>query len=1336
MIDFLRIATRTGKHGVIEVYPNFIITKSKDLMIRGSDFYAIWLEERGLWSTEEQDALQLIDRELDIYANEHKQFLGDNIRVLHMWDAQSGMIDIWHKYCQRQMRDNYHTLDETLIFANTSVKKDSYASKRLPYPLEQGSIAAYDELMTTLYSPEEREKIEWAIGSIVNGDSKKIQKFLVLYGPPGSGKSTILNIIQKMFDGYWAVFDSKALGSSANAFALEAFKSNPLIAIQHDGDLSRIEDNTRLNSLVSHETMMVNEKFRSAYASQFKCFMFLGTNKPVKITDAKSGLIRRLIDVEPSGEKIPAKKYRDLVSKVDFELGAIAWYCKDVYEKNKHRYDDYVPTRMLGASNDFYNFMLDSYYIFKKEDGVSLKRAWAMYDTYNQEAKVSYPYSRRAFREELMNYFSDYKERAEDMNGERVRSYYSGFKYEKFKEFLEDPPPGGDAGNDPPASSWVELKEQHSLFNDICKDCLAQYANENGTPMQKWENVKTRLAGIDTKKLHYVKVPENHIVIDFDIPGPDGSKSFERNLEAASKWPKTYAELSKSGAGIHLHYIYTGDPAKLSRIYDENIEIKVFMGKSSLRRKLSKCNDISIANISSGLPLKGEKAMVDVKQIQNEKHLRILIKKALAKEISPYTKPSVDFIAHVMDEAYEGNVPYNVDDMRNAILGFAASSTNQAETCLKIVSKMHFKSKDDIEVPPTEDGKKPIVFFDCEVFPNLLLVNWKFAKQEKVYRLVNPSPEEIENLTKYRLIGFNNRKYDNHILWGRMIGMSIEQIYALSDRIVNQHEGFFGEAYNLSYTDIYDFSSKKQSLKKFEIELGIHHQELGLPWDQPVPKSLWDKVAEYCDNDVIATETLFYSKKRQADFVAREILADLAGMTVNDTTNTLTTRIIFGKEKHPRLVYTDLATGKSDAIVEVEPDILTDTNIINAFPGYEWVKGDDSQMHNMFRGTDLGKGGYVYAEPGMYTNIALLDVASLHPHSAVAMNYFGEYTKHFNDLMDVRIYVKHGEYEKAKGLFGGKLVKYLDDPQQAKALAQALKIAINSVYGLTSASFDNPFRNPKNVNNIVALRGALFMRTLQDEVQQRGFAVAHIKTDSIKIPDATPEIIAFCMDFAKKYGYTFEHEATYERMCLVNNAVYIAKYMDADQCKARYGYVPGNNAEEGGEWTATGTQFQVPYVFKTLFLKEPIEFSDLCETKSVSKGAIYLDKNEDLPEGEHNYIFVGRVGQFCPIIPGAGGALLLREAGVKPNGEMKYDSVTGAKDYRWLESEMVYQLHMEESIDKTYFNKEVDDAVKEISKYGDFEWFASDDSGMPPWQKPDIPWGDVQEETARNFEVR
>lgn len=1329
MIDFLFIARRTGKHGVIEIYPKLIIKHSKDLMIRGGDFYAIWLQERGLWSTDEQDALQLIDRELDNYADAHKADF-DNYRVLHMWDAESGMIDIWHRYCQRQMRDSFVMLDEKLIFSNTDVKKEDYASKRLPYPLEQGSIKAWNELMSVLYAPDERMKIEWAIGAIVNGDSKKIQKFMVMYGAPGTGKSTVINIIQKLFAGYYSAFDAKVLGSSSNAFALEAFKANPLIAIQHDGDLSRIEDNTRINSLVSHESMTVNEKFKSAYENRFKCFLILGTNNPVRITNAKSGIVRRLIDVEPTGNKVPAKKYEELISQIDFELGAIAWYCRNVYENNKHAYDDYIPIRMLSASNDMYNFMEDSYYVFKKEDGVSLQVAWEMYKNFCTSTNVPYMSSRRVFKEELMNYFRDYKERVNTDSGERIRSYYSGFKTEKFEK-------KSDFGASIPekAKSWVDFKVQHSVLDDICKECPAQYANETGTPTQKWEKVKTKLADLDTSRLHYVKVPENHIVIDFDIPGEDGKKSFERNLEAASKWPKTYAELSKSGAGIHLHYIYSGDASKLSRIYDEHIEVKVFTGKSSLRRKLSKCNDIPVAPISSGLPMKGEK-MVSTDRVQSEKALRVLIMRNLNKEIHPYTKPSIDFIYKILEDAYNSDLTYDVDDMRNSILGFAASSTNQADACLKIVSKMHFKSKEPTAVVTYE---APIVFFDCEVFPNLLLVNWKFQStpdkdEPTVYRLINPSADDIAKLAQYRLIGFNNRKYDNHILYARMIGWSVEAIYNLSQQIINERTGFFGEAYNFSYTDIYDFSAKKQSLKKFEIELGIHHQELGLPWDQPVPEEKWEEVARYCDNDVLATEAVFNA--RHADFVAREILADVAGMTVNDTTNSLTTRIIFGKEKNPRLVYTDLATGESDDLIEVEPDILTKNTYLNAFPGYEWVKGEDGRMHNMFRGTDLGLGGYVYAEPGMYWNVALLDVASLHPHSAVALNYFGEYTKNFNDLMDVRIYVKHKEYDKAKKLFNGKLAKYLDDPKQAKALSQALKIAINSVYGLTSATFENPFRNRKNANNIVALRGALFMRTLQDEVQQRGFTVAHIKTDSIKIPDATPEIIDFCMKFAEKYGYTFEHEATYEKMCLVNDAVYIARYLDADQCQAQYGYMPEKNEEHSREWTATGTQFQIPYVFKTLFSHEPVVFADLCQTKTVSKGAIYLDKNEDLPEGEHKYIFVGRVGSFCPIKPGCGGAVLLRESGVNDAGEKTYAAVGGSKGYRWLESEMVHELQMEKDINRSYFDKMADDAADAIAKYGDYELFVADDAGMPPWQKPDMPWDDVQDEAARNFEVR
>ena len=1363
MIDFLMISTRSTKRGVIEIYPKFIIKKSSDLMIRGGDFYAIWLEDRGLWSTDEQDALQLIDRELDRYAEENRKNFDSSVKVLHMWDSESGMIDSWHKYCQKQMRDSFHMLDEKLIFSNTPTNKKDYASKKLKYPLEEGTINAYDKLMSTLYSETEREKIEWAIGSIVCGDSKKLQKFMVLYGAAGTGKSTVLNIIQQLFDGYYSVFDAKALGSSSNSFALEAFKSNPLVAIQHDGDLSRIEDNTRLNSLVSHELMTVNEKFKSTYANRFKCFLFMGTNKPVKITDAKSGLIRRLIDVSPSGDKLSPKEYKTVMKQIEFELGAIAYHCQNVYLANPGRYDDYIPVAMLGASNDFYNFIIDSYPVFKKEDGTTLKASWEMYKTYCDEAKVPFPFSQRIFKEELKNYFHDYKDRFNLDDGTRVRSYYIGFRTEKFEEQTI-------SEKEEPEQKLIEFKAQPSVFDKECADCPAQYATSSEIPTSKWEKVKTKLSSIDTSKLHYVKVPENHIVIDFDIPDKDGNKSFELNLKEASKWPPTYAELSKSGQGIHLHYIYAEDPAKLSRIYDDHIEVKVFNGKSSLRRKLTKCNNLPIATINSGLPLKGEKQVINFEGVKSEKGLRTQIKRNLNKEYHPATKPSIDFIYKILEDAYASDLHYDVTDMRNAVLAFAASSTHQADYCIKLVNKMQFKSADQSSGTKNDDAK--LVFYDVEVFPNLFLVNWKIEGEGKpVVRMINPTSAEIEELMRFRLVGFNCRRYDNHILYARLMGYTNEQLFSLSNRIINGSANcFFGEAYNVSYTDVYDFCSKKQSLKKWEIELGIHHQELGLPWDQPVPEEMWTKVAEYCDNDVIATEAVFNARK--ADFTARQILADVAGMTVNDTTNSLTTKIIFGNNRKPQDQFNYRFMG--EVTPDCEPWTITEDMVLYdhlgdenftlfnkdgkpVFPGYTFEGGK-----SIYRGEEVGEGGYVYAEPGMYSNIALLDIASMHPSSIVAEELFGpEYTKRFNEILQARIAIKHKEFDKAKKMLNGALAKYLTDEAAASDLAQALKIAINSVYGLTSASFDHPFRDNRNKDNIVAKRGALFMVNLKHEVQRRGFIVAHIKTDSIKIPDATPEIIQFVMDYGKQYGYNFEHEATYDRMCLVNDAVYIAKYKDG---------------KHAGEWTATGTQFQVPYVFKKLFSKEPIEFEDMCETKSVTS-ALYLDMNEGLPDvselekelerivkrakefgvtmdlsgnsGDaeldplvkeiakgHNYHFIGKVGQFCPIKPGCGGGILLRETENKKTGEKGYAAATGSKGFRWLESEMVRELGKENDIDRTYYNNLVDEAVKSLSSYGDFERFVADEpfvsDNTPPW----FGAGEPHEEESTPFDVR
>ena len=915
MLDFILISTRSTKKGTIEVYPKFIIPtvkKSTDLMIRGGDFYAIWQEDKGLWSTDENDVYRIIDAELDKFAKENSSKFDSNVKVLHMWDAETGMVDRWHKYCQKQLRDSFHMLDEKLIFSNTEVTKKDYASRRLDYPLIDGDTSAWDKLVSVLYSPKEKEKIEWAIGSIVSGESKKIQKFMVFYGAAGTGKSTVLNIIQSLFEGYYSVFDAKSLGSSNNQFALEAFKTNPLVAIQHDGDLSRIEDNTRLNSLVSHEMMTVNEKHKGIYSNNFKCFLFMGTNRPVKITDAKSGLIRRLIDVSPTGDTVPAREYKKLLNQITFELGPIANKCLKFYESNKDLYDDYIPVNMLGASNDFYNFVVDNYLTFKKEDGVSLSQAWEMYKTYCDQAKVPYPMSKRSFKEELKNYFLEYSERFGLEDGTRVRNYYKGFRTDKFEETSKKKPE--------PNNYILQLDQTESIIDKEYAECKAQYANEEGKPRYKWANCKTKLKDLDTSKLHYVQMPLNHIVIDLDLPDETGSKSYIKNLEAASKFPPTYAELSKSGSAIHLHYIYDGNPEDLAKEYAENIEIKIQKGDSSLRRLLTKCNGMPIAHIGSGLPLKekGEK-LVDYKGIENEKMLMSLIKNCLDKKHHGSTKPEIDYIYTELENAYNNGISYEIPEaVQRAIINFAAKSTNQSDYCLKMVNKMKFKSKDhesDVSIDSDEalySEDSPIVFYDVEVFPNLFLLNWKKLGGKQVVRMINPTADEIEKLTHFKLVGFNCRRYDNHILYARLMGYDNMQLFKLSQKIIDagkqQKDVFFGNAYNLSYTDIYDYASKKQSLKKWEIELGIHHQELGLPWDQPVPEEMWEKVAEYCDNDVIATEAVWNAT--QTDFKARQILADLAGGTVNDTTNSLTTKIVFGSNRKPTLIYTDLATGE------------------------------------------------------------------------------------------------------------------------------------------------------------------------------------------------------------------------------------------------------------------------------------------------------------------------------------------------------------------------------------------------------------------------------------------
>lgn len=1222
------------------IFPDFLYTDSKDLVCKGGAMYAFWDGDK--WDTSLMNLVKRIDNDIfDLKKKMIEKYPDRSYEVKTMRSNKSGMRSDFEKYTGLMPQSDIQ-FNTKIIFSDVKPKRTDYATSILPYTPKKGPVENFETLIGRLYSESERLKILWFMGALLTNSMPKIQKFMFLYGGKGTGKGTVLKIFKKVFEGYYKPIDLKEL-SGNGAFATGQVQEVPLL-IDDDCNLSDIQNDINLLKLTAHEPLSVNKKYQTPYDVVFNGLLITASNQRYKVRNVDSGITRRAVVVEPTNFTFDGKTYLDLMKKIDYEIPAIAQEAIDIFNNlGPHYYDDYVDRTMIEASDYIFEFV--SEYRDELGDQISLQRAAELYKTYLDDLGYETRGYKRKIKTELQRYYRIFQKQKK-IDGINVKNVYSGFKTELFGE------PENRKKLD---THWISLVPHDiSVLKNELGQYPAQYANKEEHPIAKWDYVKTYLKDIDETKLHYVRVPENHIVLDFDLKDDEGRKSLELNLERANDFPKTYCETSKSGQGLHLHYIYDGDVNELSRVFDQDVEIKIFTGKSSLRRKLTMCNDLPIAHISTGLPLKEkEKVLEESKEfIWNEKSMRTAIKRNILKEYHANTTPSMCFIQKIFEDAEKQGLKYDLRDLQNDVIIFASKSNHQADKCLKIANKINYCTIDEaihehIQKASTKKYKdEELYFFDVEVFPNLLLVVVKqYGKNPSVF--FNPTPEVVEDILSHPLVGFNNRSYDNHILYARLLGKSNLEIYHISKKIIDgeKNDGKFGNAFELSYTDIYDYSSTKQSLKKWEIEMGIKYDELEYDFNEPLPEDLWNRCAEYCTNDVIATEELF--KYIRYDYTAREILSELSGLSMNATNNQHTAQILFGDDPRPqdKFVYTDLST---------------------IFPGYEYNSfGIDKERYleppvagkSIYMGIDPSEGGYVYSKPGIYFDCKVFDIASMHPTSIEQLNYFGPYQKNYSDLKKARIFIKHDDFESAGKLFSGKLTPYLKDHDKAKQLAYALKIVLNIVYGMTSASFDNKFKHPKNVDNIVAKRGALFMITLRKECEKRGWNVIHIKTDSIKISNVTKEIEEFIFEFGKKYGYTFEIEDIFKRVALVNRAVLIGQ-------------------KEDGEWEAVGAQFAHPYVYKTLFTGEEITKEDMFETKQV-KGKIYLGDD-----------FVGRLAR---VYASNTGFDMWR---VKDD---KKGAVTGTKGFKWRLASDFKDIS---DVDMNYYHGLIKDAIESINKVG------------------------------------
>ena len=211
-MDQVRVHPKRVSKTKIEIIADPKVRGYHDLLVKGGAFYAVYDERTGLWSQNLQVLSELIDNDIDKFMETYQAPDGVEVIPQYMQSISNGA---WNRYMSslKNLADSKQTLNQRMIFDGETPKREDYATVQLPYRIQKGPIDAYDELMGTLYAPAEREKLEWAIGALIDGkDISKIQKLFVIYGDPGTGKSTVLTIMERLFPGYIAYFSAEELG--------------------------------------------------------------------------------------------------------------------------------------------------------------------------------------------------------------------------------------------------------------------------------------------------------------------------------------------------------------------------------------------------------------------------------------------------------------------------------------------------------------------------------------------------------------------------------------------------------------------------------------------------------------------------------------------------------------------------------------------------------------------------------------------------------------------------------------------------------------------------------------------------------------------------------------------------------------------------------------------------------------------------------------------------------------------------------------------------------------------------------------------------------------------
>lgn len=186
------------------------------------------------------------------------------------------------------------------------------------------------------------------------------EKFFILYGPAGTGKSTVLNLIKQIFDNDYGVF---SLSQLCERFAPSEACQYRLI-MHSELDTNELNSN-RLKSIISREAGTVERKGQQPFKIKWQSRLLYACNEMPWIDLGDTGLMRRIV-----------------VFKMDKPFKAFDKNVRDyVYSPEELKHIIHKALNM-GMTNWFEDFRRDTFEAVTEHNPVYMFRREPAYEEY------------------------------------------------------------------------------------------------------------------------------------------------------------------------------------------------------------------------------------------------------------------------------------------------------------------------------------------------------------------------------------------------------------------------------------------------------------------------------------------------------------------------------------------------------------------------------------------------------------------------------------------------------------------------------------------------------------------------------------------------------------------------------------------------------------------------------------------------------------------------------------------------------------------------------------------------------------------------------------------